>query len=390
MNTSVIAQMLAGVGLLVVMIPAWAWGNHRSGSIALPEATVVGDFNEDGHVDVAVINTGFDQVAILLGDGYGTLTLKGLLPVDTLPKDIQVADLNQDGHEDLMVSNTWGYNVLLFFGDGQGGFSRVDELDGDEPLGITVANFTGDGHLDIAAATKGKEVLVFLSRGQGRFRTPPVGVTAQNPFNPFSVTNGHFNADGHLDIAVTDRLNDTVFALLGDGAGSFTPTPSVPVSNLPAHLTTGDLDENGTLDLVVGGGLPENADGIFLAILLGDGAGNFVLTRNLNFGPGKLEGQVVLEDFNEDGHLDVAVAPGSRPGGPLDDVWVLLGNGRGNLGPVTKFQVGREPHGIVVADFDENGHQDMLVSNRGEATVSVLLGNGAGEFMLAGTFSVLP
>jgi FG-GAP-like repeat len=333
MKAKLVARMLVGVALLSGMIPAWVWGNHRSGSIALPEAIVAGDFNEDGHVDVAVINTGFDQVAILLGDGHGTLTLKGLLPVDTLPKDIQVADINKDGHQDLMVSNTWGYNVLLFLGDGHGGFSRVDELDADEPLGMTVADFKDDGHLDLAVATKGKEVLVFSSRAKGRFIKPPLSIAAQSPF---ALATGDFNADGYLDIAVTDRGNDMVFALLGDGAGSFTKTASVPVSDRPARLATGDLDENGTLDLVVAGGLPENEDGIFLAILLGDGAGNFALTRKLTFGPGSLRGQVVLEDFNED------------------------------------------------------GHNDMVVSNRGEATVSVLLGDGAAGFARARTFSVLP
>jgi hypothetical protein len=387
MTAKVVAQMLVAVGLLSTMLPAGVWGNHRAGSIALLEATVAGDFNEDGHVDVAVIATGFDQVAILLGNGHGTLTLHGLLPVDTLPKDIQVADINADGHQDLVVSNTWGYNIQLFLGDGQGGFSRVDELDADEPLGMTVADFKEDGHLDIAVATQGKEVLVFASSTKGRFRIPPVSVAAQKPF---SLTHGDFNNDGHVDMAVTDRGSDTVFALLGDGAGGFRKTAKVALSDRPGRLAAGDLDENGTLDLVVAGGLPENADGIFLAILLGDGAGNFALTHNLNFGPGELEGQVIIEDFNEDGHLDVAVAPGKDGEAPLSEVWVLLGNGGGDLGPITKFPVAQEPHGIAVADLNEDGHQDMVVSNRAVGTVSVLLGNGAGGFALAGTFAVLP
>jgi len=48
-----------------------AFGNHRTGTLILPELIVAGDFNQDGKMDLAVNATGFDNVAILFGDGAG-------------------------------------------------------------------------------------------------------------------------------------------------------------------------------------------------------------------------------------------------------------------------------------------------------------------------------
>ena len=56
--------------------------------MALPEILVAGDLNEDGKVDLAVNVTGFDNIAILTGDGLGGFTLKGHVATDTLPKGL--------------------------------------------------------------------------------------------------------------------------------------------------------------------------------------------------------------------------------------------------------------------------------------------------------------
>src|SRR5450432_1491925 len=86
--------------VLLVLLPAPAFANHRTGTLILPELIVAGDFNQDGKLDLAVNATGFDNVAILLGDGAGGFTLGGHFAADTLPKGLQVGDVNRDGHLD--------------------------------------------------------------------------------------------------------------------------------------------------------------------------------------------------------------------------------------------------------------------------------------------------
>ena len=108
---------LAGVVVwLTILSPAF--GNHRTGALALPELLAAGDFNQDGNLDLAVNVTGFDNVALFLGDGKGGLTLSGHLASDTLTKGLDVADIDGDRHLDLVGCTAWGYDVVVHLGDG--------------------------------------------------------------------------------------------------------------------------------------------------------------------------------------------------------------------------------------------------------------------------------
>src|SRR5258707_13363129 len=74
-----------------------ALANHRTGDFALPGIMTAGDFNRDGNLDLAVNLSGFDNFAILTGDGQGGFTLKSHVATDTLPKSVDSGDVNGDG-----------------------------------------------------------------------------------------------------------------------------------------------------------------------------------------------------------------------------------------------------------------------------------------------------
>src|SRR5437879_12543739 len=94
-------------------------------------------FNHAGNMDLAVNCTGFDFVAILLGDGQGGFTLAGHFPVDTLTKGLDVGDVNRDGNLDLVSATNWGYDEIILLGDDVGSFhfhTPPCEIDGDGEL----------------------------------------------------------------------------------------------------------------------------------------------------------------------------------------------------------------------------------------------------------------
>ena len=146
---------------------------------------------------------------------------------------------------------------------------------------------------------------------------------------------------------------------------SFGDAPrSYPAGDGPSAAAAADLDEDGRVDLVV-------AANTGLLVLRG-AAGGYGLpeVQALSAVPRG----VATADFNFDGHRDVVVALGS-PGG----VQVFLGNGTGSLAPGPVVPAGSGLAAVLVGDFDGNGAPDVAVASEGTNQVLVLLGDGAGN-----------
>jgi len=376
--------------LCATFLPS-ALGNHRTGTLILPEVMAAGDLNEDGNLDIAVNASGFDVVALLFGDGQGRFTLNGHLASDTLPKGLAIGDMDRDGHLDLVQCNNWGYDAVLHFGDGLGGFGERDVVVNGEggPNRVVVADFNNDRSLDMAVAGPDEGViLIYLGNGKGEFTLPPKEI--EDVGNGREIITADFNADGNMDIAAARTSGVGVF--LGDGTGSFTLSAQLTNNRAPAALASGDLNNDGKLDLVVGGAGPESDTNNFISTYLGDGAGSFVPKQTLDLGPGNLKGEIAVGDFNEDGNPDVAFPQNGSSGIlPLagNAALIFFGDGTGSMlaGPV--LTVGKAPHSVIAADFNKDAHLDLAVSNRTDGTVSVLLGDGSGNFALSATVSVL-
>ena len=379
-----------------VCLPS-AFANHRTGNIIAPELLVAGDFNHDGNMDLAVNCTGFDVVAILLGDGQGGYTLAGHFPTDTLTKGLDVGDVNHDGNLDLVTCTNWGYDENIFLGDGLGSFhvaTPPTELDGDgEPVRLLLRDFNNDGRLDIFVnAPDDDKVVMYFGDGKGNFPGPDLEI--EDVQQPYGMDAGDLNGDGKLDAVVCGESHiagdSVVTVMLGDGAGGFTNS-TFSVGDLPSSCKIGDMNNDGIPDVVVGGALPGNTTGNFVSIYLGNGRGVFALAQTLQLGQGNLKGDIALGDFDEDGNLDVAypVTGHQIQGQHSTDLDIFFGNGHGQLSTGPVLTVGAEPHSVIAVDVNHDGHLDLAVTGRTSGTVTVLLGDGHGNFTVSSNTSVL-
>ena len=92
----------------------------------IPFAITTGDFNGDGHLDLAVALLVSNQVAIFLGNGDGTFTRAPLSPsTGQSPIVIAVSDLNRDGKLDLVTGNEESANMTILLGNGDGTFTST-------------------------------------------------------------------------------------------------------------------------------------------------------------------------------------------------------------------------------------------------------------------------
>jgi len=270
---------------------------------------VVADLNEDGIPDLAIANYGHDYqgsvVTILLGNGDGTFRGPFQYPAGTNLIFVMTGDFNADGHVDLAVgNNNWPQGVTILQGAGDGSFRATGHyyLVGVNPRGGEVGDFNGDGRLDLAVGVyqwpSGVEILFGV--GNGTFR-PPVHYDV--PGNVQSVRGGDFNGDGVTDLVTTNIDGADVSILLGERDGSFSLYANYPVLQMPSGAAVADFDQDGRTDLAVtSGAVP------YVSLLLGHGDGSFDESTPCRVAGFSIDGNpIVAADFDEDGRLDLAV-----------------------------------------------------------------------------------
>jgi hypothetical protein len=336
---------------------------------------VVADFNGDGKLDIAVAESNSsvfpNSVNVLLGNGDGTFQAAVSYPVGDFPYGVAVGDFNGDGKLDLAVVNVCGSDstcasngtVSILLGKGDGTFQTQTTY----PLGIpgghiSVADFNGDGKLDLAITECGGptcgsngSVSILLGNGDGTFQ-PRVDYTAKH--RPAGIALGDFNRDGIVDIAVANTGSNSISVFIGKGDGTFRAQVTYAVQGAPVDLITADFNGDDKLDLAAG------YTGGGIAVLLGNGDGTFQPYVDYSSACCTSSG-LIAGDFNGDGKLDTAVTA-------TNGFSVLPGNGDGTFQTSLNFAAEFTSLELAAGDFNRDGALDLAVSY-GTNTLSTFL-----------------
>jgi hypothetical protein len=299
---------------------------------------ITGDFDNDGRIDVAVVNKQTENVSIAINNGSGFNTAVNYpLFASSNPRAITTGNFNNDSALDLAIADFgdpsdhttdhW-ISVLLGSTTTPGTFLPEVKYDageslpfGEAPADIVVADFNGDGITDLAVAgTGGDNTSVFLGNGSGghgdgTFQTGVhYGYVSGQCISQVSIDAGNLNADGQVDIVMGCGTTLNAEVLLNQGSGTFPPAGSplialYPTSQKVANISLGDLNGDGNLDMVTAVANTGDGSGSKIEVFEGNGDGTFKTRTDYSVGADNAyPAGLVIADFNGDGLNDIATA----------------------------------------------------------------------------------
>ncbi|GEM_PF-6168198 len=350
---------------------------YTNSSYNFPGYAAVGDFNGDGKLD-ALVSDGSASLRLMLGNGDGTFTEHDVSVPGTNPGMIRAADLNGDGKLDAVTVSNGGNSavtVLLNTGNDGNGVPQFTVTNYNLLQGVrsvTIGDLNGDGKPDLVVGNCCGSVAVMLNTGGGTFNAPPGSYSLQPGAGGPSVGPGvivDVNGDGKADYVVASNQNHATNVFFGNGDGTLQAPVVIPSYGL--FLAVVDVNHDGKPDLVEadpGSGDPSSGK---LMVFLNSGDGKFSAPPTLYATGLNQPFSLTTADLDGDGNLDVVLSDFN--GGSGHQVAVLLGDGQGQFGAPNLYAVNQGPLDVAVGDFNGDGRLDIATVGRQDRTYGVLL-----------------
>jgi hypothetical protein len=355
-------------------------------SLAESVSLVSGDFTGDGSNDVVVVNRGAHSVTVLPGNGRGgfanpqvslTTSTSDGFNINERPGATVAGDFNRDGDLDVAVLMQDTGQLWIFTGNGAGIFHHTFTIAaGDQATGLSVVPGSGDGHLDLLVGNGFGDVLHLAGKGDGTFQIRGNRVS-------LSVVPDLFGP-GQAGVLVGNQQDNrvTVQAQTSGGSG-FSAVETLGADN-ESQLAPGDvqwslLARNATLPDAVVVSTGGNAVIVYHTLSVSNGTPVFSSTPHTYF-VGTAPTSVTVADINGDAIPDMLVANrGSNDVSVLFGTYATNGEWLGNVGPRLRSG-GAGPIAVAVRDLNGDLIPDLALTNGGSGTITMLAGVGQGFF----------
>lgn len=323
------------------------------------------------------------SLSVFLGNGDTTVQTERHYTGAALSSNAVVAvDVDNDGWLDAVTvdgqtnlpANNGSISVYRNMGkSAPGTFAAPTSFTTGAPgsLHLCAGDFNKDGRIDIATVSVvSNQVSVIFGKDAGGFDAPTL-ISIQNTGGVQStIACRDMNADGFNDIEVTSPSSARLSILVNQGTGTFAAPGTYTNSRngQTAGLAFGDADGDGKLDIIANG-----AAGAYLYFFKGNGDGTVASGMDSATGASAVANTalgVVTGDFNGDGKLDAYILYTAASGG----LYPMTGNGNGTftVGPFVSTGTSPGLNAIAVADLDNDGYNDLVLTNKGSATLTVI------------------
>jgi hypothetical protein len=279
------------------------------------EGITIGDFNQDGLIDLVFVSEDDFQHEYYWNSGEGTFNTPPIFLPFTVCRSVLAHDFNGDGIDDLILGNN-GQNMMLI-NDGTGElinetFERIPFYE-DLTQDIDISDVDGDGDIDIFVANEDENHLLINNGSNVYFDETATRLPQSTPMDSRSVLFNDVDMDGDEDIflcnvAFTVGADARNRLFLNNGEGIFTDATD---SNLPDYTEQTvdavfmDFDFDGDDDIIVA-----NVLGIAMGAYVNNGQGKFTDISNVVFGADLIVEAfgITAADFDGDGYEDLYIS----------------------------------------------------------------------------------
>jgi hypothetical protein len=263
------------------------------------------DMTKSGHLDIVLSNDAPDPKLVLINDGIGNFSIGGTYgKPEWETRNAAVGDLNGDGYPDIAVANR-GMTSYVCINDGKLHFDCRPLPDSPSAATVRIADMNGDSANDVIYACRDScQSVVYFNDGKGNFPHKEPWGPAKSSTRAMAVAD--FNGDGHLDIAACHEKTGC-FVYFNDGKGHFGSgirfaTPKAE----PYSMLAADLNRDGRPEIIVG---YVEAPGV---VYFNDGSGKKFKALPFSDGKGTIYGMAAA-DLDGDGWPDIVAARSDAP-----------------------------------------------------------------------------
>ena len=398
---------------------------------SIPYSVALGDLDGDGKPDLAVANSGSNNVSVFRNTatsgsiGTGSFARKVVFTTGLNPHSVALGDLDGDGKPDLAVANFGSATVSVYRNTATSGSigassfaAKVDFATGSSPASLALGDLDGDGKPELATANYNSATVSVLRNAD----IPPPIITSFSPVSAkpggavtltgtnFNVTPGNnivffgatratVTAASAMSVTVTVPSGATYapltllnvgISLAASSVRNFNPTYSpakiaitasdfqakqdfaTDAGSYPYTVAVGDLDGDGKPDLVVANfGL--NTVSVYRNTASSGSMGMGSFAVKVDFITGTNPFSVAMGDLDGDGKPDLAVANSASATVSVIRNTATSGSiGTGSFAAKVDFTTGAAPVSVAIGDLDGDGKPDLTVANSASNTVSVL------------------